>query len=82
MVSDPSLPDPVFSAGRYFLEENSRHLPELIRWLLGTVEGRAKMDEVAAAGYDHARSPAARAAMLVPMLNSLRDLVALSGAQA
>ena len=82
VVSDPCLPDPVFSAGRYFLEENSRHLPELIRWLLGTAEGRAKMDEVAAAGYDRARSPAARTAMLVPMLSSLRDLVVLSGAQA
>jgi hypothetical protein len=82
VVSDPSLPDPVFSPDRHFLEENFRHLPELIRWLLGTAEGRAKMDEVGAAGYDHARSPAARAVMLVPMLNSLRDLVALSRAQA
>lgn len=76
VVSDPGLPDPLFSPGRHFLEENVRHMPELVDWLLGTAEGRAKIDEIGAAG--HARAIEARPAMLVPMLNSLRELAGIS----
>jgi hypothetical protein len=82
VISDPSLPDPVFTSDSHFLEENTRHLPDLLHWLLGTPEGQSRMAEVAAAGYERARSPAARAAMLVPMLNSLGDLVGISKAAA
>lgn len=80
VVSDPGLPDPVFTSESHFLEENIRHLPNLIDWLLGTPEGQARMAEVGAAGYERARSPAVRAAMLVPMLNSLGNLAGISKA--
>jgi hypothetical protein len=74
VVSDPSFADPVFASGEHFLEEATRHLPELLRWLLGTREGQTKMSEIAAAGYQRAASPAARAAMLLPMLRALQEM--------
>jgi hypothetical protein len=73
VVSDPGLPDPIFSSGTHFLEENIRHLPELLHWLLGTPDGRTKMDEIAAAGHRQAVRPATKAAMLAPMLDALRQ---------
>jgi hypothetical protein len=71
VVSDPGLKDPVFHSGEHFLEENIRHLPELLEWLLGSPQGRAKMEQVAATGYLRATSDSARAAMLAPMLDAL-----------
>lgn len=75
VVSDPSLPHPLFYAGEHLLEENVRHLPELLHWLLETREGRTRMNEVSIAAHTHARSPATNAAMLVPMLSSLQALL-------
>ena len=72
VVSDPSFPDPVFIPGIHFLEEPTRHLAELIDWLLGTQDGRAMMTNVAAAGHRRARSMAARAVALKPMLTALQ----------
>ena len=79
VVSDPSLPDPVFGPNEHFLEENVRHLPELLRWLLDTNAGRIRMDKVADAGHRRARSSGAQTAMLLPMLNALNALVGIAG---
>ena len=77
VVSDPSLPNPIFKPNNHFLEENIRHLPELLHWLLGTSDGRMKIEHIAEAGQSRARSRAARTAMLLPMLSSLRASVGL-----
>jgi hypothetical protein len=74
VVSDPCFPDPTFASGVHFLEESTRHLPELLRWLLGAPDGQRKMNEVAASGYRRAASDQARAAMLVPMLTALQGV--------
>jgi glycosyltransferase involved in cell wall biosynthesis len=75
VVSDPCFPDPFFISGTHFLEEATRHLPELLHWLLGTPDGRSKMNEIAAAGHRRAISHEARAAMLAPMLTALHEVV-------
>jgi hypothetical protein len=49
-------------------------LPELLHWLLGAPDGRAKMNEIAAAGYYRATSQQARAAMLAPMSTALQGV--------
>jgi hypothetical protein len=74
VVSDPSFPDPIFNSGKHFLEESTRHLPDLLRWLLDSSEGREKMSEVATAGHSRAISSTARASVLVPMLEALGRL--------
>jgi hypothetical protein len=74
VVSDPGLPGPVFAPGSHYIEEAVRHLPDLLRWLLGTIEGRVKMNEVAAAGHSQAAGAAATA-MLLPMLHSLQEVM-------
>ncbi|MDQ0512170.1 hypothetical protein [Ancylobacter amanitiformis] len=74
VVSDPGLADPIFRPGEHFLEENLRQLPDLIDWLLGTPEGHARMDSIAAAGHRQAISPAARAAILPPLLDALTSM--------
>jgi hypothetical protein len=75
VVSDPSLAGPVFKSGEHFLEDNLRHLPELLKWLLGTSAGQAKMSDIARAGHKRALSTGARAAMLIPMLNALTGVI-------
>jgi SAM-dependent methyltransferase len=74
VVSDPCFPDPFFVSGVHFLEEATRHLREMLDWLLGTPEGQLKMNEIAAAGHRRAVSPEARAATLAPMLTALRGV--------
>ena len=76
VVSDPCFPDPVFTSGVHFLEEATRHLPELLDWLLGTPDGQTKMNEIAAAGYGRAVSPAVKVAMLAPMMTALHRVAA------
>jgi hypothetical protein len=75
VVSDPCFADPVFVSGEHYLDEATRHLPELLDWLLGASDGQSKMSEIAAAGYRRAISPMARAAMLAPMLTALQGVV-------
>jgi hypothetical protein len=75
VVSDPSFPNPHFRGGDHFLEENIRQLPELLRWLLETREGRAKMNAVSVAAHTHARSATARESALLPFLSSLRAVL-------
>ena len=77
VVSDPGLPDPVFTSGVHFLEENIRHLPELLHRLLGTPDGQKKMNEIAVAGHRQAVGSGARAAMLLPMLHELQQVIGM-----
>ena len=74
VVSDPGLRGPLFAPGSHYIEEAVRHLPDLLHWLLGTIEGRVKMNEVAAAGHSQAAGAAATA-MLLPMLHSLQEVM-------
>ncbi len=75
VASDPCLPHPLFQAGEHFLEESTRHMPELLRWLLETPEGHTKMNDISVAAHNQARSSGVRAAMLLPMLSSLKALL-------
>jgi hypothetical protein len=70
VVSDPSLPNPLFTPGEHLLEESPRHMAELLDWLLGNAEGLQKMEAIAKAGFKRATDSAARAALLVPMLEA------------
>jgi hypothetical protein len=42
VVTEPCLPHPVFKPGIHFLEESTRHIPDLIEWLLKSKDGEAK----------------------------------------
>ena len=42
VVSDTCLPDPTFVAGEHFLQETSRHVPHLIKWLLQSEDGMSE----------------------------------------
>lgn len=68
VVTDPGLPTPVFESGVHYLEESPRHLPELIRWLLLTDDGRDKMTAVAQAGFEQAQTLGSMRAALTPVL--------------
>lgn len=46
VVTDPCLPHPYLKPGVHFLEEEPRHIPNLIDWILCTDDGRAKAQEV------------------------------------
>jgi SAM-dependent methyltransferase len=39
VVSDPCLPHPDFVANEHYLQENARHIPDLLEWLLRTEDG-------------------------------------------
>jgi len=48
VVSDPCLPHPDFVAGEHYLQENLRHMPNLLEWLLKTEEGACEAERVRA----------------------------------
>lgn len=48
VVTDPCLPHPRFQPGVHFLEENERHIPDLLEWLINTADGRARASAVVA----------------------------------
>ena len=77
VVSEPNLPNPIFEAGEHYLEENVRHIGELIRWLLSTGEGRQKLNETRLRGYQQARGLGSMEVALAPVLNAFRQMVSL-----
>jgi hypothetical protein len=77
VVSDPGLSNPIFEPGVHYLEENLRHIGELIRWLLETDEGRGKLDRTRMAGYERARSLGSMRVALMPVLESFATLLRL-----
>lgn len=76
VVSDPSLPSPIFEPGIHYLEENVRQIGELIRWLLETQEGREKLNTTRMAGYHRARGLGSMRVALAPVLNAFREVLA------
>jgi hypothetical protein len=46
VVTDPCLPVPTFKAGEHFLQDEARHLPDLIDWLLSSPDGRREAERV------------------------------------
>jgi len=46
VVSDPCLPHPDFVANEHYLQENARHIPDLLEWLLRTEDGAQEADRV------------------------------------
>ena len=42
VVTDPSFDHPLYQPGIHYLEENPRHMGELVRWLLETPDGSRK----------------------------------------
>jgi hypothetical protein len=78
VVSDRGLANPVFESGVHYLEESQRHLPELIRWLLSTEDGRRRMDAIRRAGYQRAKTWGSMRVALVPVLDAFETLLGLS----
>jgi hypothetical protein len=77
VVSEPNLPNPTFEAGEHYLEENMRHIGELIRWLLSTAEGRERLNETRLRGYQQARGFGSMEVALAPVLDAFRQMVSL-----
>jgi SAM-dependent methyltransferase len=48
VVSDPCLPHPDFVANEHYLQENARHIPDLLEWLLTTEDGAREANRVRA----------------------------------
>ncbi len=46
VVSDPCLPHPSFVANEHYLQENARHIPNLLEWLLKTEEGGREAERI------------------------------------
>ncbi|MBM9403611.1 hypothetical protein JUN65_18740 [Gluconacetobacter azotocaptans] len=62
VVTDPCLPHPRFRPGVHYFQENARHIPNLVDWLLRDPEGQRQAAEVAHNARDAACSPAPRRA--------------------
>jgi hypothetical protein len=77
VICDPGMPNPIYEAGVHYLEENVRHIGELIRWLLETREGREKLDQIRTAGYQRACTMGSMRVALAPVLQGFKQLLAL-----
>jgi hypothetical protein len=77
VVSEPTLPNPIFESGEHYLEESARHVGELIRWLLSTADGQQKLDTTRIRGYERARSVGSMGVALAPVLDAFRNLLSL-----
>lgn len=78
VVSDPSLPNPIFEPGVHYLEENLRQIGELIRWLLEKGDGQEQLNTTRMAGYDRARGLGSMHVALAPVLNAFREVLAVT----
>ena len=52
VVSDTCMPHPLFLAGEHFFMESSRHIGELVRWILENGEGREAAQRMRARCFD------------------------------
>jgi hypothetical protein len=77
VVSDHSMPNSIFEPGTHMLEENVRHLAEMVRWLLATPDGQARLDATRRAAFEQARSLGAMDVALTPVLGAFRNLLKL-----
>ncbi len=48
VVSDPCLPHPSFVANEHYFQERTRHIPDLLEWLLTTEDGGREAERVRA----------------------------------
>ena len=48
VVSDPCLPHPDFIAGKHYFQEQARHIPDLLEYLLRTKDGERQAEEMRA----------------------------------
>lgn len=46
VVSEECFPHPLYKAGTHYLTETTRHMPNLIEWLLDTPEGQQEAEKV------------------------------------
>jgi hypothetical protein len=74
VVSDPCLSHPIFKPGIHYLEESTRHIGELIRWLLETRDGQEELNRIRSAGH---RTAATLGSMRVALEPALEAFVAL-----
>jgi hypothetical protein len=81
VVTDPGLSAPIFTSGVHYLEENLRHLGELVRWLLETEEGRDTLDRTRMAGFRRASSVGSMNVALAPVLESFAALLQIERAE-
>jgi hypothetical protein len=77
VVSDPGLPNPIFEAGVHYLEEDIRHLGELIRWLLDTKDGRDTLQSTRMAAYERVLGLGSMRVALVPVLDAFKRLLSI-----
>jgi tetratricopeptide (TPR) repeat protein len=77
VVSEPNLPNPMFEPGEHYLEESTRHVGELIRWLLSTSDGRQRLDTTRIRGYEQACGVGSMQVALAPVLDAFRQLLSL-----
>lgn len=75
VVTDPSFDHPLYQPGIHYLEENPRHMGELVRWLLETPDGREKLDAVRKAGYQNAVGLGSMRVALAPVLTAAAGLL-------
>ena len=75
VVTDPGLPHPIYQPGVHFLQESTRHLPELIRWLLETPDGRRTLDDTRRAAFRQAHGLGSMEVALTPVLAAFKTLL-------
>ncbi len=75
VVTDPSLPHPLYQPGVHFQQESVRHLGELIRWLLATPDGRQTLDATRRAGFQVAQGQGSMPVALAPVLAAFKALL-------
>jgi tetratricopeptide (TPR) repeat protein len=77
VVSEPCLQNPLFEPGVHYLEEDARSLGALIDWLLGTKDGRDKLESTRRAGREQARSSGSMGVALTPVIHAFKDVLGL-----
>jgi hypothetical protein len=75
VVTDPSLPHPIYQPNVHFLQESTRHMGELIRWLLETRDGRLTLDKTRHAAFAQASGLGSMNVAMTPVLGALKALL-------
>jgi hypothetical protein len=75
VVTDPSLPHPIYKPNVHFLQESTRHMGELIRWLLETPDGRRTLDATRSAAFAQAKGLGSMNVSLAPVLAAFKTLL-------
>ena len=75
VVTEPTLPHPVYKPGVHFFEETGRHIPNLLEWLLRSSDGLAAAARMQSAisGIADRKSAVANGRKLVDFMNDVRS---------